>query len=192
MESSSKEIHTRIFGALGTLYHALGCSCLGCSTPGPSSVAFAVLALVIFWIYSVLSLFPGWVVSSSKDRNFCVQQRQVLVLIPFLPFSCASQTPMAIPLKPELLFSVCSESEVCPCRRVCSFVLRWTGRAHTEPSYLKGSFQLVCPAWVVSLWLRMRQLNLSKCSISFMRSGRSVHRVLSPYLVWKDLLESLI
>lgn len=64
----------------------------------------------ILYLQHIISS-SGCMISSSKDGNYCVQQRQVLVFIHFLSFFSASQLPMTLHLKTEL-FSVSSKSEV--------------------------------------------------------------------------------
>lgn len=81
---------------------------------------------LLWWLWGCFGFIAHntQMISSFKDGSCYAQQRQVFVPFPFLIFLSAAWTSMTFPLKlypisrislnPELLFSACSESEVCP------------------------------------------------------------------------------
>lgn len=131
MESSSEEIHTRIFGALGKLCHALGHSCLGCSS------------LVILF-YGICCVGTGNILDPQHNIPYpwlgVLQFPRWELLCPCFStcpfpaiFLCFTAT---LRLMPEL-FSVCSRSEVCPYRRACLFICEQ--EEHTQGTVISGA-----------------------------------------------------
>lgn len=126
MESSSKEIHTRIFSALANC-HALGHSCLGCS-----SLVTLFCGICCVGTGNIVDLQHIIPYSCLGDFQF---QRWELLCPGFSPaiLLCFTAT---LHLMPEL-FSVCSRSEVCPCRRVCLFICEQ--EEHTQSTVISGT-----------------------------------------------------